>query len=62
MITGHITCTSLLDFFELLDVVLLVGVPDAAAIFDGGADECVIASFFNGFWAGVCVSPQKSEG
>ena len=62
VVPGHIACSSLLNFFQLLNVVLLVGVPDAAAIFDGRADECVIASFFSGFWAGVCVPPQKSEG
>ena len=33
--------------FDLINLVLLVGVPDAASVFKDGADKGFVAGFFN---------------
>ena len=62
VVTSDKPSSSLLDSFDLINLVLLVGVPDAASVFKDGADKGFIAGFFNRPGAAMEVPLQKGKG
>ena len=59
-VEGESGCSAL-DHLKLSRQVLLMGVPDRAAVFKVGADKGIIGLFFNRGVGVVEVAPQKAE-
>ena len=62
MVASDKSSCSLLNSFDLINLVLLMGVPDAASVFQDGADKGFITGFFNGPGAAMDVPSQKGKG